>query len=249
MDMSIFEKMHSKVCVSPVDTNPDVERLLDLMGVEFTPEPVKVKVEPYATERSCYFNIEDKVKRDGGKIHYGWAIWQSHYLCEAEHHAVWEDDNGDFLDITPREGKHETILFVPDNGKVFTGTSFPNVRINVSGNALIDDFILVLKVRDWMRIYGKAQGREMYGVPNPAGDFINVENGRPGTVAAIAHNMEVYYLSGNKPSSKCFCSSSKSYSDCHRKVNLLVLKNCVDKVVIALGKPNELVGQKVVKPL
>jgi hypothetical protein len=67
MDITVMQRSHDIVCVTPADINPTVQELLTLMAVESVPMFVKVVVEPYATPKSCYFNVADKVARDGCK--------------------------------------------------------------------------------------------------------------------------------------------------------------------------------------
>ncbi len=92
MDMETILKavsqQHGIVAVAPLEVNKVVDKLLTTMQIDVEPEQVIFRPEAYCKPVSCYYNVAEKVRRDGGKIHYGWAIWQSHYLCQAEHHAV-----------------------------------------------------------------------------------------------------------------------------------------------------------------
>lgn len=70
-----------------------------------------------AVEKYCHINCMRKKKIDGGDIKYGWTIWQNSTIgfTEAEFHAVWVSDNGEFQDITPRTDGEKRIMFVPDH--------------------------------------------------------------------------------------------------------------------------------------
>jgi hypothetical protein len=171
------------------------------------------------------------------KMHFGWAIWQSNHLCEAEHHAVWEDDKGNLLDITPRVRQFDTIMFVPDNETVFTGTRIPNFRVNGTNNPVIDDLIKIFNVRDWMGTYGRQIDREKYGIPQIVCDYINDEVVPPGVIPIMAGCTEYFYLIGGELNSDCFCSFSKSYRDCHQKLHKYTLNKCKVDVEEKLGKP------------
>jgi hypothetical protein len=75
--------------------------------------------------------VNRKVTREGGRIVYGWAIWEwPRVFLEAEHHAVWSD--GDRLvDVTPHVPASYCILFLPDPQRVYdyhTGKRFLNVK-------------------------------------------------------------------------------------------------------------------------
>ena len=193
--------------ISPKETNPQVERLLDVLNAEF--EIVKVEPDPTGRLNSCYYNVADKVKRDGGKIHYGWVIWQSSYLIEAEHHAVWEDDNENLLDITPRNEHYDTIMFVPDNEKVFDGNmAVPNVRLNATNNALIDHFIIYSKIIDKLTALGKRDSEQVLIMLEPIVEAID-------NLGVRKNNVMLFYSEGNTVNSKCFCQSTRPYIKCH----------------------------------
>ena len=66
------------------EVNQSVERLLHLMNAEFGLKVFEVKIAPDAKMVSCFFKVKEKVKRNGGKVHYDWAVWQHSYLIEAE---------------------------------------------------------------------------------------------------------------------------------------------------------------------
>jgi len=96
---------------------PDVflEKLLSKIGSEFDPESVPVHAEDYATLLNCFPNVDKKVRRDGGKPHYGWLIHKSKLLYEAERHAVWENEDGELVDGTPYEPGMNEIQFASDD--------------------------------------------------------------------------------------------------------------------------------------
>ena len=140
--------------ISPKESDKDVERLLDKMDVEFEPEIVPVHFEPYAKLHNCYVNVEEKVKIDGGLIHYGWTIYKSDILCEAERHAVWEAPNGDLIDITHSPIDFKEIMFVSDNRYVHPDQLVDNIRINITNNSLVDDFIVICENLEKLYTYG-----------------------------------------------------------------------------------------------
>lgn len=220
---------HKKTAISPKTTNKFVERLLNQLKVEFTPEPVPVRVEPYAKPKSCYYNVEEKIKRDGGKIFYGWVIWQSNYLCEAEHHAVWEDNEGELVCITPREPHYDEIMFVPDNDRVYKGVSISNVGFNVCGSPLIDDFIKLRYAVCKLYEYSERKDADVVILPKCVNDAVTELDNLSGAV-------EVFYLFGNKPTSNCYCKSQKPYRQCHGKDFDKKLQHCLTTVKQTLQK-------------
>jgi len=70
-----------------------------------------------AIESYCHINCLKIQELYGGRIQFGWVIWQdlSAYFTEAEFHSVWVNNQGRFFDITPRTGHDDRILFIPDH--------------------------------------------------------------------------------------------------------------------------------------
>jgi hypothetical protein len=67
----------------------------------------------------CFDNVERKVRRSGGPIEYGWAIWNFPALYfEAEHHAVWRNKKGTLIDVSPQMAGRRRMLFLPDETAV-----------------------------------------------------------------------------------------------------------------------------------
>jgi hypothetical protein len=68
----------------------------------------------------CWFNCLDYQQKNNGNVVFGWAIWHTdRNTLLAQHHAVWQSNKGQYLDITPNELAVEKILFVPDNRAPF----------------------------------------------------------------------------------------------------------------------------------
>lgn len=85
-------------------------------------EPVFVPSIPQrrAATSFCFENVARRVEEKGGSITYGWAIWHMPGLYfEAEHHAVWQNKLGNFVDVSPQMGGRKRLLFLPDDGAVY----------------------------------------------------------------------------------------------------------------------------------
>lgn len=68
----------------------------------------------------CFENVERKVRKSGGAVAYGWAIWNLPSLYfEAEHHAVWRNKNGNLIDVSPQMASRRRMLFLPDETSVY----------------------------------------------------------------------------------------------------------------------------------
>lgn len=214
--------------ISPKSETAFVTKLLDKLKVEFEPEQIPVIVESDAKINNCFLNVEKKIKRDGGKAHYGWAIFQSEILIEAIWHAVWENDNGDLIDITPKEINFDFIMFVSKNNFTYNGQLIDNIRINITSNPLVDDFILICEALEKFFTYGKHIGEEEMIIPEPARKFVL-------KYTNLKHLFLQYLNEGARPKHKCFCGEQKSYKSCHGKSIKSLLRNDLKEASIALG--------------
>jgi hypothetical protein len=196
---------------TPSETDIFVNKLLDKMGVDFDPELVPVHLESYAKQHDCFLNVEEKVRRDGGRIHYGWAIHKTDILCEAERHAVWEDENEELIEITPQEIPIENILFVSDNeGFEYFGQLIDNIRVNITKNSVVDDFICVSEALHKIDSYGTRVDYSSITLPEPAIELRN-------EYQALQVALQQFIYTGGTPQKSCICGRSKIYKNCHGK--------------------------------
>lgn len=196
--------------ISPSEENENVTKLLNKLNTDFEPEIIPVLIDENATMGNCFINVEKKVKKDGGKVHFGWAIFQSTNLCEAERHAVWENEDEELIDITPREILFSKIMFVSDNDFKYEGQLVDNVRVNITKNKLVDDFIKLCEIIE--KLYSK-------------GERIDEENmsfEKKPAILDIINKLEQnkimlnsYILNEGKYDKPCFYASQKNYKNCH----------------------------------
>jgi len=234
--LKVMEQQHACVCIAPTEVNKEVDKLLTVMGLDVEPEQVPVRPEEYCKLLGCYYNVAEKVKRDGGKIHYGWAIWQSHYLCQSEHHAVWEDDNENLIDITPREKPTDFIMFVPDNEVLYKEKPIARIQINTTKNPIVDHIIYGHKVLDFLALYETRIDRDRAEVPAIVMEVVGLPD-NPGMLRIVLAKREEFFLFGNKPTSKCYCGSDKQYSNCHGKFYKHEMAAYVQKITDEIGEP------------
>ncbi len=68
----------------------------------------------------CFGNVDRKVRKNGGAVAYGWAVWHfPSFYFEAEHHAVWRNKRGDLIDVSPQLGGRRRMLFLPDDSATY----------------------------------------------------------------------------------------------------------------------------------
>src|SRR5260370_21685985 len=82
---------------------------------------MSIKPEPSGAASDCFECVRLKVQRYGGRIQFGWVIWEWPLVyIEAEHHAVYEPPTGPpWVDITPSAESEIRRLFLPDNTAVY----------------------------------------------------------------------------------------------------------------------------------
>jgi hypothetical protein len=104
--------------VTWIQLNPEIRQNKEVRKADYSSGPptvVPVKPEPYAEPLRCYFNLNKKIARDGGKAIFGWALYtDGHLEYKAQHHAIWQSANGDLFDVTPNEVAAQQILFTAD---------------------------------------------------------------------------------------------------------------------------------------
>jgi len=193
-----------------------IDKLRVKMNLDFDFEIVPVQTESFSVEKQCYSNVAEKVKRDGGQIHYGWSIhFTDGIIVEAERHAVWENDEEDLLCITQNPSKHTKIIFFSDNTPVDPKLQIDNVRMNITNNILVSDWIYLCDTI----------GLIFYKYTDRINDFeVNVEKPVHQLITEI-EQWRGYVMGliqkGKKENSKCFCEdgyySGKKYLQCHGK--------------------------------
>jgi len=106
-----------------------------------TPSYVPVRTDLGSKLWECFGNVEERVKRHGGEIVYGWEISELPRIAlEARFHAVWLATNGALLDITPEEFSQPQILFLRDAVRKYAGTRVENQRFPLGDKNLVDEY-------------------------------------------------------------------------------------------------------------
>lgn len=102
----------------------------------------------------CFECLRQKVARNGGRIQFGWAIWEwPRVYGEAEHHAVYEPSTGPpWVDIAPSALLEIwRRLFLPDNGALYDfeneGTLRDNKRLALGDDSMIKELFAAAERR------------------------------------------------------------------------------------------------------
>ena len=194
--------------MTPDSIDNDVRKLIKLIGTNTEPLNIDVTPEPYAQIIECFPAVEEKIKKDGGSQALGWQIWKTEILVEAEFHAVWKSPEGVLKDITPKQIRIPKILFLPDPRAKYNGTQVDNVRLNITQNRLVDDFIELSKAIFRMENKGSR-----------AFEYKLTFNGQEARLYEALKQMKVglYFMITQRANrnSPCFCDSGTKYKHCH----------------------------------
>lgn len=203
----------------PEEINSDVIKLVQLLGIRNEPIYLDVTPEPYSKVIECFPNVDEKISRDGGAHCYGWQIWKTEILIEAEFHAVWKSPDGELRDITPKQIPIPRILFLPDPEATYSGCQIDNVRINTTQNRLVDDFIELSEAI--FRFENKGERAFDYE-PSLSPKEAHIH----GTLNQMKAAVYLMIMQGNSRNSLCFCGSNKKYKHCHGN-KLSEALNCI----------------------
>lgn len=89
--------------------------------------PEWIEVEPLegSIHVECFDNVDRAIRDHGGKAIMGWIIWEKPGVwLEAEHHAIWEQHDGTWRDVTPTIDGETRLVFVPDDNAFRTHPRF-----------------------------------------------------------------------------------------------------------------------------
>ncbi len=194
--------------MTPETIDDDVRKLLKIIGTKYEPIYLDVFPESYAEVVECFQAVQKKILRDGGCQQLGWQIWKTNNIVEAEFHAVWKSPTGELRDITPRHFDIPKILFLPDPDAKYIGAQVDNIRLNISNNRLVDDFIEVCKAI--FRILNKGNRKfdyEFVLTGEDANQYEFMQQTKEGLSLMIKENLT--------RNSQCFCKSGNKYKHCH----------------------------------
>ncbi|MDT8903599.1 hypothetical protein [Anaeroselena agilis] len=129
---------------TPQRITPDILKLCAKLSPSTSPQYIKVRVFSHCQPNECFNNVKRHIIRHGGCIQHGWAIWLwPKVMLDAEFHAVWLDNMGNYLDISPHFPVTNKILFLPDNNRVFEGRRIDNVRRALKNDPIVLELIKI----------------------------------------------------------------------------------------------------------
>jgi hypothetical protein len=170
--------------------------------------------DPDCEPLDCFNCVRRKVAREGGRIQFGWAIWEwPRVFLEGEHHAVYEPPSGPpWVDITPFQVAGMTRrLFLPDDAATYDfeneGVRKDNARLALSDDPLIGQFFNV----------GRARHDLMNSIPGIGA--VSVSGSVGNKIASIeAEQIRLYVdlaMKYTQQNARCFCGSGTKFKRCH----------------------------------
>ena len=136
---------------TPTKITEEVGRFCEEVAPGQTPVYVRVRVQAGAEAGQCHINVERHVQAHGGTPLYGWIIWQSAALLDAEFHCNWSDREGEVWDITPKADGETTILFVPEPTLRWGGRAVPSRRKARRSGPSLASLVAVMAESDKIR--------------------------------------------------------------------------------------------------
>ncbi|MCX0330215.1 SEC-C domain-containing protein [Acinetobacter radioresistens] len=205
-----------KTPLTPYLESYSVKALLNKMNIDTQPIYVKSIPNQMDIENECFLLVDENISNHGGERILGWAIWELPGLfIEAEFHAVWKTPEGELIDLNPRPLKTEKILFLPDYEIVYEGYRKNNIRLALSNNPTVNDF---LKAHDKIfEFMNKGKRKEQYGEIKLKGNELIEYELLMREMMNIQLKMDTVY----KPLGiydPCVCGSGKKAKWCHKLI-------------------------------
>lgn len=207
--LSLFLIMRNSL--TPEDNDPYIEYILQAINAKIEPVYLTIEAEANSSYNDCVGIVERKVKTSGGRAILGWQIWRLPFLIEAEFHCVWQTPRGELKDITPKQSNDIRILFVEDEDLKYEGRQINTVRVNLTYNKLVDDFIAISNAIFF--VTNKGSLAYQHGLITLQGEEADMYSYLK-RLERITLDMLWKNLTRD---SLCGCHSEKGFQDCHGK--------------------------------
>ena|SRR6185369_13984490 len=171
---------------------------------------VRARPEKGAKQRDCFNIVKRRCQKSGGKIRYGWSIWEwPRVWLAAEHHGVWEHPNGDLFDLTPHSRHFNKIVFLPDDQQKYDFLSYK--RIPNKWRLLQHDSDIDKCIASFMDIFIFEEEKT-----NPDTGVISMNSLEyKKLIHQNAINLAKIWLKYHDGNEPCICRSGKAAKACH----------------------------------
>lgn len=198
---------------TPSPSDPHVKEICRRVVADAKPVLLPITAEPEDEPLNCFGNVRQRVAKNGGRIVFGWAVWEwPKVYVEAEHHAVYENPQGNWLDITPSEVPGiDSRVFIEDTSAIYDfeneGIRRDNHRFAFKRDPLIEEFFnSARRAHDAMNALPGIGNIEVF--PEVAQKLGRLQQAHARLVVQLA----MKYLGRND---RCFCESGKKFKACH----------------------------------
>lgn len=195
---------------APSLDNSYLAKLESLVDASHEAAEVRCEIEPTANVSDCFNVVAQRVNTQGGKLIFGWQVWLTNNLIEAEAHAVWENLEGELIDITPKEFPIQHIVFLEDKNRKYEGKQIDSFRLNITTNGLVDDLITVNKAIFSFDNRGeRANHHDLSALLN------NEQIAHKIYMLQMKNAINMLVSTNGTRQSKCPCGSNLKFKNCH----------------------------------
>ncbi len=169
-----------------------------------------IEAEADCKVRECFNNVSVKVQRDGGRVVYGWTIWEwPNVYVEAAHHAVYAPSRGHWRDITPADDGDTERVFLEDGAADKSDdVRRRTIRFALSKSPLVLDFLKAAEATDDI-LFSQPIIDGMQTFPATiAGRIQGLNRVKENLIPRIG-------MTHTAPNAKCWCESGAKFKKCH----------------------------------
>jgi len=172
--------------------------------------------DPECRPHGCFECVRRKVERAGGRIQFGWSIWEwPGVMLQAEHHAVYAPAGaGSCEDITPSsESGVKRRLFLPDDAATHDfdhATTRDCPRFALVADPLIQEFFSAASALATLHNQLMAENPGVKDLPagSPAAQQLLTVRER---MQSLLRRLKLKHTPQGSP---CFCGSGKKFKRC-----------------------------------
>lgn len=157
-------------------------------------------------EEDCFANVARKMAAEGGSFQFGWAIWEwADLILEAEFWAVWVDERGQWLDVTPRS-RGDKLLFLPDDRITPQGKPVDSILKPIFEHPLVVEYLQVNKTIWQITDQMTEAGKNDLAVCEAVAPYIEHKSRLEKDLESLA--------GGIGRNDRCTCGSGKKFKNC-----------------------------------
>jgi SEC-C motif len=203
---------------TPKQISPTIRKFCQSITPNAKPIYLSVKATPANIALDCFMNVEKRIAKEGGTVQYGWRIWEwPRIMVEAEFHAVWRSPDGTLVDITPAHHNLPGVLFLPDPERIYEGQQVDSIRLALTNNPLIHEFININK--RLFEIYNEGE------LANQHGEISLREDAKAEIIRLRRRQVEIQQMLASQSVGRnelCPCGSQRQYKRCCGRKNGLL---------------------------